>query len=114
VWSQANAAGALGGGSGVVLAGLGGWLVFESSKGAKRPAISPGAASSAASGGAQTYSKRWRSAPKRLLIGRPYLYGLAVDGAEGVARVVNILREEFQMAMALTGRPGIRSIDRWS
>ena len=47
-----------------------------------------------------------------VLIGRPYLYGLAVNGAEGVAKVVNILREEFQMAMALTGRPDIRSIDR--
>ena len=49
---------------------------------------------------------------KAVLIGRPYLYGLAINGAEGVARVVNILREEFQMAMALTGRPNIRSIDR--
>jgi hypothetical protein len=42
----------------------------------------------------------------------PYLYGLAVNGADGVAKIVNILREEFQMAMALTGRPDIRSIDR--
>ena len=47
-----------------------------------------------------------------VLIGRPYLYGLAVNGAEGVAKVVNILRDEFQMAMVLTGRPDIRSIDR--
>ncbi len=47
-----------------------------------------------------------------VLIGRPYVYGLAVNGAEGVAKVVNILRDEFQMAMALTGRPTIRSIDR--
>jgi 4-hydroxymandelate oxidase len=49
---------------------------------------------------------------KAVVIGRPYLYGLAADGAEGVAKVANILREEFQMAMALTGRPDIRSIDR--
>lgn len=47
-----------------------------------------------------------------ILIGRPYVYGLAVNGAEGVAQVVNILRYELQMAMALTGRPSIRSIDR--
>lgn len=47
-----------------------------------------------------------------VLIGRPYLYGLAVAGAEGVARVVNILRSEFEMAMALAGRPTIASIDR--
>jgi 4-hydroxymandelate oxidase len=47
-----------------------------------------------------------------VLIGRPYLYGLAVAGAEGVARVVNILRAEFEMAMALTGKTSIASIDR--
>jgi 4-hydroxymandelate oxidase len=46
-----------------------------------------------------------------VLIGRPYLYGLAVGGAEGVARVVNILRREFEMAMALTGRTSIAQID---
>lgn len=45
-------------------------------------------------------------------IGRPYLYGLGVAGAEGVARVVEILRREFEMAMMLTGRPSIASIDR--
>lgn len=47
-----------------------------------------------------------------VLIGRPYLYGLAVQGAEGVARVVRILRREFEMAMALTGRRTIAEIDR--
>jgi 4-hydroxymandelate oxidase len=45
-------------------------------------------------------------------IGRPYLYGLGVAGAEGVARVIAILREEFEMAMMLTGRPSIASIDK--
>jgi 4-hydroxymandelate oxidase len=47
-----------------------------------------------------------------VLIGRPYLYGLAVGGADGVARVVNILRREFEMAMALTGRTSVSQIDR--
>ena len=46
-----------------------------------------------------------------VLIGRPYLYGLAVDGAAGVTRVVNILRREFEMAMAISGRPTIASLD---
>lgn len=46
-----------------------------------------------------------------VLIGRPYLYGLAVAGAEGVTRVVQILRREFELAMALCGRPTIASID---
>jgi 4-hydroxymandelate oxidase len=47
-----------------------------------------------------------------VLIGRAYLFGLAVGGAAGVTRVVNILRREFEMAMALTGRALIKEIDR--
>jgi 4-hydroxymandelate oxidase len=35
-----------------------------------------------------------------------------VAGAEGVARVIGILRKEFELAMMLTGRPTIASIDR--
>jgi 4-hydroxymandelate oxidase len=46
-----------------------------------------------------------------VLIGRPYAYGLAVGGAEGVARVVNILRGELELAMALSGRPSIPAMD---
>jgi 4-hydroxymandelate oxidase len=45
-------------------------------------------------------------------IGRPYLYGLAVNGPEGVSGVINILRNELEMAMACVGRPTIASIDR--
>jgi hypothetical protein len=59
-----------------------------------------------------SFCLRGGGARNAVLIGRPYLYGLAVSGAEGVAKVVNILREEFQMALALTGRPDIQSIDR--
>ena len=47
-----------------------------------------------------------------VLIGRPYVYGLAAAGAPGVQRVVDILRVELEMAMALTGRPTLTSIDR--
>jgi len=46
-----------------------------------------------------------------VLVGRPYLYGLAVGGAGGVTHVINILRRELEMAMASTGRPTIASID---
>jgi 4-hydroxymandelate oxidase len=46
-----------------------------------------------------------------VLIGRPYLFGLAAGGADGVTRVISILRREFEMAMALTGRTTIASID---
>jgi len=45
-------------------------------------------------------------------IGRPYLWGLGVAGAKGVTRVVEVLRKEFELAMALTGRPTIASIDK--
>jgi 4-hydroxymandelate oxidase len=45
-------------------------------------------------------------------IGRPYLWGLGIAGADGVARVVQILRKELEMAMALLGRPTLASIDR--
>jgi 4-hydroxymandelate oxidase len=47
-----------------------------------------------------------------VLIGRPFLYGLGVAGADGVDRVVTILRQEFEMAMALAGRASLASIDR--
>jgi 4-hydroxymandelate oxidase len=52
-----------------------------------------------------------------VLIGRPFLYGLGTAGAEGVHRVVSILREEFEIAMKLTGRASLADIDRsvlWS
>lgn len=38
-----------------------------------------------------------------VLIGRPYLYGLALGGAFGVARVIEILRTELEMTMGLAG-----------
>ena len=49
---------------------------------------------------------------RAVLIGRPYIYGLAAGGEQGVARVINILRTELEMAMALSGRPTLASIDR--
>jgi 4-hydroxymandelate oxidase len=45
-----------------------------------------------------------------VLIGRPYLWGLAVGGAAGVAEVLRILRDEFSAAMALCGVPRIDGI----
>jgi 4-hydroxymandelate oxidase len=49
---------------------------------------------------------------KAVLIGRPYVYGLAVSGAVGVTQVIRILREELETAMALLGRPAIDEIGR--
>ena len=48
---------------------------------------------------------------KAVFVGRPYIYGLAIAGARGVERVIHILRDEFQRAMALTGRRSIAEID---
>ena len=48
---------------------------------------------------------------KAVFIGRPYIYGLALGGAKGVERVISILRDELERAMALTGRRSIAEID---
>lgn len=49
---------------------------------------------------------------KAVLVGRPYIYGLATSGADGVMRVLEILQAEFQIAMALTGRTSIAQLDK--
>jgi 4-hydroxymandelate oxidase len=46
-----------------------------------------------------------------VMIGRPYLWGLAVDGEAGVTRVLEILREEIVSAMVLCGKPALGAID---
>ena len=46
-----------------------------------------------------------------VLIGRPYLWGLAVDGEAGARTVVELLREELERTMALLGRPTLAAID---
>lgn len=49
---------------------------------------------------------------KAALIGRPYLWGLAVDGEAGVRRVIEMLREEIGCAMAQLGVADVKRIDR--
>ncbi|MFF5989916.1 alpha-hydroxy acid oxidase [Prauserella flavalba] len=45
-----------------------------------------------------------------VLIGRPALCGLAVGGAAGVRHVVDVLRTELEMAMALCGVTTVREV----
>jgi len=45
-------------------------------------------------------------------IGRPYIYGLAAFGQEGVERVLDILRTELQLVMRQCGTPSIAQISR--
>ncbi|HEV2582373.1 MAG TPA: alpha-hydroxy acid oxidase [Ktedonobacteraceae bacterium] len=49
---------------------------------------------------------------RAVLIGRPILWGLAVNGADGVTHVLELLRHELELSMALAGRPTLASIDR--
>lgn len=49
---------------------------------------------------------------RAVLVGRPVIWGLAVNGQEGVRHVLELLHDELEMAMKLAGRPTLASIDR--
>lgn len=42
-----------------------------------------------------------------VLLGRPYVYGLALGGEPGVRHVLRALRQDFELAMRLTGLAGL-------
>lgn len=46
------------------------------------------------------------------LIGRAYIYGLGAGGKAGVAKAIDILKNELSVAMALTGTNSVREIVR--
>ena len=46
------------------------------------------------------------------LIGRPILWGLAADGENGAFRVLELLKAEFDLAMALCGARAVGEIDQ--
>jgi len=45
-----------------------------------------------------------------VLIGRAYIWGLAVAGQDGVTQVLSMLRNELELAMALCGCPSIAEV----
>ncbi|XP_059324335.1 2-Hydroxyacid oxidase 1 isoform X1 [Ammospiza nelsoni] len=49
---------------------------------------------------------------KAVFVGRPVLWGLAYQGEEGAKEVLQMLKEEFCLAMALTGCRRVEEIDR--
>jgi len=49
---------------------------------------------------------------RAVLIGRPYLYGLAVDGQAGVEQVLEALRTEMTRSMRLLGCASVTELDR--
>lgn len=48
---------------------------------------------------------------KMVFVGRPIIYGLCVDGQEGVKNVLNILKDELKSTMAFTGCSNIQTIE---
>ncbi|RKH11151.1 alpha-hydroxy-acid oxidizing protein [Corallococcus sp. CA047B] len=48
---------------------------------------------------------------KAVLVGRPVYWGLAAGGEEGVGHLLSMLREELELALALSGRPTLASLD---
>ncbi len=49
---------------------------------------------------------------RAVLLGRPILWGLAIAGEAGARRVLEMLREELDLAMALAGCPRISDVTR--
>ena len=49
---------------------------------------------------------------KAVLVGRPYLYGLAAEGESGVERILEILRSEMARSMRLLGCASVAELDR--
>lgn len=49
---------------------------------------------------------------RAVLIGRPVIWGLAVDGPDGVAAILGMLTTELEAAMKLTGCARVADIDR--
>jgi isopentenyl diphosphate isomerase/L-lactate dehydrogenase-like FMN-dependent dehydrogenase len=49
---------------------------------------------------------------RAVMIGRPLLWGLIVDGSDGARRVLEILLSELDAALALAGAPRARELDR--
>jgi L-lactate dehydrogenase (cytochrome) len=46
------------------------------------------------------------------MTGRPFLYGLAAGGEQGVARALEMFRSELDVSLALLGRPSVRDLDQ--
>ena len=49
---------------------------------------------------------------RAVLVGRPAFWGLAVNGAQGVQHMLEILRTELELAMVLSGHYSLETIDR--
>lgn len=48
---------------------------------------------------------------RAVFVGRPVIWGLAANGADGARHVLELLRDELELAMVLAGQPGVEGID---
>jgi isopentenyl diphosphate isomerase/L-lactate dehydrogenase-like FMN-dependent dehydrogenase len=48
---------------------------------------------------------------RAVLVGRPLLWGLGIDGSAGARKVLELLLEELRVAMALTGAASVADLD---
>src|SRR5690242_6782025 len=46
-----------------------------------------------------------------VLMGRPYMFGLAANGEAGVEQALDLIRNEIHRAMAFCGAPNVAAID---
>jgi L-lactate dehydrogenase (cytochrome) len=60
----------------------------------------------------QDVLKAWALGARGTLIGRAFLYGLGALGETGVARCLEIIRNELDLTMAFCGRTNIEQVDR--
>jgi lactate 2-monooxygenase len=49
---------------------------------------------------------------KAVLLGRPYMYGLALAGEDGVKQVIRNLLADFDLTMALSGKRSVEELNR--
>ena len=49
---------------------------------------------------------------RAVLVGRPAVWGLAAAGTDGARRVLELLRDELELALALCGCPAPESVSR--
>jgi FMN-dependent dehydrogenase len=61
-----------------------------------------------AAGSTSSRRSRWERGPSSWA--DPRSGGLAADGPEGARRVIEVLREELELAMILAGMPDLESI----
>lgn len=47
-----------------------------------------------------------------VLLGRPVMFGLALDGQKGVERILDLLRRELELAMVLAGCSSLQDISK--